>query len=57
MAIRIYGAFVYLLFVVQMKLSKERDSLAMTAKKLSRDLAKVIISAQNQSLPFLLYSF
>lgn len=25
-----------------MKLSKERDSFAMTAKKLSRDLAKVI---------------
>lgn len=25
-----------------MKLSKERDSLALTAKKLARDLAKVI---------------
>lgn len=27
-----------------MKLSKERDSLAMTTKKLGRDLSKVIIS-------------
>lgn len=29
-------------FVLQMKILKERDSLAMTAKKLSRDLAKVL---------------
>ena len=28
-------------FDFQMKLSKERDSLAMTARKLGRDLAKV----------------
>lgn len=37
------GIFVYLLVLLQMKLTKERDSLAMTAKKLGRDLAKVSI--------------
>lgn len=35
--------YLFVIFFMKMKLSKERDSLAMTAKKLGRDLAKVIL--------------
>lgn len=42
---------------MKVKLSKERDSMAMTAKKLGRDLAKVGDSSNSKCLYLFVSSF